>query len=417
MCIRDRFVAWLNGLKIIQPKIHRHSTLNDFDNTLRKALLDSSIRETRTCLIIDESNVLETAFLERMNTLLANADVPDLFQGEEYDKLLNNLRNKTRALGLLLDTEQELYSWFVREVAKNLHVVFTICDPNDNKSSAMISSPALFNRCIINWMGDWDTNTMSQVASAIVERIPMEFTDYEMPKVNNELVSKKSYQTVRDAVINILVRFDDNFYKGNKAYPRSPGYFLDGLHALENFVLSRYQELKENQRFVNVGLEKLNESVLKVNELNKTLSKKKIELTGKEKEARKTLDNMLMEQNESERKQEATEEIKKILKVQEENIRKRKEVVMKSVQEIEPTILEAQRGVKNIKKQQLTEIRSMLNPPSGVKIAMEAVCAILGYQFYNWKDIQQFIRKDDFIHNIVPVSYTHLDVYKRQMSS
>ncbi|CAI4046659.1 hypothetical protein SUVZ_11G2640 [Saccharomyces uvarum] len=396
-----RFVAWLNGLKVIQPKIHRHSTLNDFDITLKKALLDCSIRETRTCLIIDESNVLETAFLERMNTLLANADVPDLFQGEEYDKLLNNLRNKTRALGLLLDTEQELYSWFVREVAKNLHVVFTICDPNDNKSSAMISSPALFNRCVINWMGDWDVNTMSQVASVIVERIPMEFTDYKMPKVKSELVSKKPYQTVRDAVINILLRFDDNFYKDTKAYPRSPGYFLDGLHALENFVLSRYQELKENQRFVNVGLEKLNESVLKVNELNKTLSKKKIELTGKEKEARKTLDNMLMEQNESERKQEATEGIEKILKVQEENIRKRKEVVMKSVQEIEPTILEAQRGVKNIKKQQLTEIRSMLNPPFGVKIAMEAVCAILGYQFYNWRDIQQFIRKDDFIHNIV----------------
>lgn len=35
---------------------------------------------------------------------------------------------------------------------------------------------------------------------------------------------------------------------------------------------------------------------------------------------------------------------------------------MKSIQDIEPTILEAQRGVKNIKKQQLTEIRSMVNP-------------------------------------------------------
>lgn len=36
-----------------------------------------------------------------------------------------------------------------------------------------------------------------------------------------------------------------------------------------------------------------------------------------------------------------------------------------------------------------------------MKIVMEAVCAILGYQFSNWRDIQQFIRKDDFIHNIV----------------
>ncbi|EJS42865.1 dyn1p [Saccharomyces arboricola H-6] len=398
-----RFVAWLNGLKIVQPKIHRHSELSDFDIILRKTLLNCSLKEARTCLIIDESNILDTAFLERMNTLLANADVPDLFQGEEYDKLMNNLRNKTRSLGLLLDTEQELYDWFVREIAKNLHVILTICDPKDNKSPSMVSSPALFNRCIINWMGDWDINTMSQVASVIIDRIPMEFTDYEIPKASKKPVLTESLQTLRDAAINILIHFDSQFYERIKikAYPRSPGYFLDGLNALENLVQSRYQDLQENQRFVNVGLEKLNESVLKVNELNKTLSKKKVELTEKEKEARRTLDNMLMEQNESERKREATEEIKKILIVQEEDIKKRKKVVVKSIQEIEPTIFEAQRGVKNIKKQQLTEIRSMSNPPFGVKIVIEAVCAILGYQFSNWRDIQQFIRKDDFIHNIV----------------
>lgn len=93
--------------------------------------------------------------------------------------------------------------------------------------------------------------------------------------------------------------------------PRSPGYFIDGLRVLVKLVTAKYQDLQENQRFVNVGLEKLNESVLKVNELNKTLSKKSTELTEKEKEARSTLDKMLMEQNESERKQEATEEIKR----------------------------------------------------------------------------------------------------------
>ncbi|CAI4034808.1 hypothetical protein SMKI_11G2590 [Saccharomyces mikatae IFO 1815] len=413
--ILARFVAWLNGLKVVQPKIHCHSKLSDFDVILKEAISDCSLKETRTCLIIDESNILETAFLERMNTLLANADIPDLFQGEEYDKLLNNLRNKTRSLGLLLDTEQELYNWFVREVAKNLHVVFTICDPTNNKSSAMISSPALFNRCIINWMGDWDVNTMCQVASNIMDQIPMEFTDFEMPKVNEQLVFTDSIQTIRDAVINILINFDGKFHENINigVYPRSPGFFLDVLHALENLVIARYQDLQANQRFVNVGLEKLNESVLKVNELNKTLLNKNIELTEKEREARSTLDSMLMEQNESERKQEATEEIKKILKVQEEDIRKRKEVVMKSIQDIEPTILEAQRGVKNIKKQQLTEIRSMLNPPFGVKIVMEAVCAILGYQFSNWRDIQQFIRKDDFIHNIVQYDTLHMKSHIR----
>lgn len=32
---------------------------------------------------MDESNILDSSFLERMNTLLANGEVPGLFEGED----------------------------------------------------------------------------------------------------------------------------------------------------------------------------------------------------------------------------------------------------------------------------------------------------------------------------------------------
>jgi dynein heavy chain 1, cytosolic len=38
----------------------------------------------KICFIFDEGNVLSTAFLERMNALLASGEVPGLFDGEEY---------------------------------------------------------------------------------------------------------------------------------------------------------------------------------------------------------------------------------------------------------------------------------------------------------------------------------------------
>lgn len=68
---------------------------------------------------------------------------------------------------------------------------------------------------------------------------------------------------------------------------------------------------------------------------------------------------------------------------------------------VEPAILEAQRGVKNIKKQQLTELRTMSNPPEAVKTTLEVVCILLGFNVPSWRDIQQTIRKDDFIARIV----------------
>ncbi|CAH7690015.1 hypothetical protein PPACK8108_LOCUS25235 [Phakopsora pachyrhizi] len=42
----------------------------------------------KICFIIDESNVLDSGFLEQMNTLLANAKVPGLFEGNELASLM-----------------------------------------------------------------------------------------------------------------------------------------------------------------------------------------------------------------------------------------------------------------------------------------------------------------------------------------
>lgn len=74
---------------------------------------------------------------------------------------------------------------------------------------------------------------------------------------------------------------------------------------------------------------------------------------------------------------------------------------MKDLEEAEPAVLEARRGVQNIKKQHLTEIRSMANPPAAVKMTMESVCILIGYKVSSWRDVQLAIRKDDFIPSIV----------------
>ena len=42
--------------------------------------------------IMDESNVLDSGFLERMNTLLANGEVPGLFEGDEYTTLCTQIK-------------------------------------------------------------------------------------------------------------------------------------------------------------------------------------------------------------------------------------------------------------------------------------------------------------------------------------
>ncbi|KAK7680699.1 hypothetical protein QCA50_016267 [Cerrena zonata] len=43
----------------------------------------------------------------------------------------------------------------------------------------------------------------------------------------------------------------------------------------------------------------------------------------------------------------------------------------------------------------------MSNPPAAVKMTMEAVCILIGYEVSSWRDVQLIVRRDDFIANIV----------------
>ena len=67
----------MNGLSI---KVSNKYTGDDFDDDLHTVLPCAGCKSEKICFIIDESNVLDSGFLERMNTLLANAEVPGLFE-------------------------------------------------------------------------------------------------------------------------------------------------------------------------------------------------------------------------------------------------------------------------------------------------------------------------------------------------
>jgi dynein heavy chain 1 len=64
-----------------------------------------------------------------------------------------------------------LYKHFIYNVQRNLHVVFTMNPSNPDFSNRTASSPALFNRCVIDWFGDWSDDGLLQVATSLTESI------------------------------------------------------------------------------------------------------------------------------------------------------------------------------------------------------------------------------------------------------
>ncbi|CAG8978577.1 hypothetical protein HYALB_00010542 [Hymenoscyphus albidus] len=407
----SRFVAWMNGLKVFQIKVHGKYSAEDFDDDLRDVLRRAGCKGEKICFIMDEANVLDSGFLERMNTLLANAEVPGLFEGDELASLMTGCKEGAQKQGLLLDSQEELYKWFTSQIVKNLHVVFTMNPPEGGLSSKAATSPALFNRCVLNWFGDWSDQALFQVGTELTQSVDLDRPNFtapdSIPVAYRDLNLPASH---REAVINSMVYIHYSLHRFNAKLLKqqgrvtflTPRHFLDFVAQYVKLYNEKREDLEEQQRHLNVGLEKLRDTVDKVRDLRVSLAEKKGQLERKDAEANEKLQRMVADQREAESRKATSLEVQVALEKQETAVAERKEIVMHDLANAEPAVEEAQKSVSNIKRQHLTEVRSMGNPPQGVRDALESVCTLLGHKVgKDWKLVQAVVRKDDFIASIV----------------
>ncbi|KAG6004495.1 Dynein heavy chain cytoplasmic [Claviceps maximensis] len=406
----SRFVAWMNGLKVFQIKVHGKYSGEDFDEDLRDVLRRCGCKGEKICFIMDEANVLDSGFLERMNTLLANAEVPGLFEGDEYAALMTACKEGAQRQNLHLDSPEELYKWFTQQIVNNLHVVFTMNPPEDGLSSKAATSPALFNRCVLNWFGDWSDQALFQVGHELTQSVDLDRSTFQapdtIPVAYRGLNLPPSH---RESVVNSMVyihyslqRYNEKLYKQQKKVTfLTPRHFLDFVGQYVKLYNEKREDLEEQQRHLNVGLEKLRDTVDKVRDLRVSLAEKKTQLEQKDAEANEKLQRMVADQREAEQRKNTSLEIQAALEKQEAEVAKRRKVVLEDLAKAEPAVEEAKASVSNIKRQHLTEVRSMGNPPSGVRLALDAVCTLLGHKINDWKAVQAVVRKDDFIASII----------------
>nr|CAG8506850.1 6173_t:CDS:10 [Entrophospora candida] len=406
----SRFVAWMNGLSVFQIKAHNKYTGDDFDEDLRTVLRRCGCKAEKICFIMDESNVLDSGFLERMNTLLANAEVPGLFEGDEFNTLMTSCKEGAQKEGLMLDSNEELYKWFTQQVMKNLHVVFTMNPPEGGLASRAATSPALFNRCVLDWFGDWSDQAFFQVGIEFTQSLDLDLPSYSPPS-NFPVVYRalSSSPIHRHALVNAFVYVHQSLYEINAKLSKrqgkynyvTPRHYLDFINQYVRLFNEKREDLEEQQRHLNIGLEKLRDTVIKVEELKKSLSIKEKELERKDKEANEKLNKMVKDKEIAEVNEKESRQLQKVVEIQNKEIEERRAVVLRDIANAQPAVEEAKKSVQGIKKQQLTEVRSMANPPEAVKLAMTSVCTILGFKIDTWKGVQGVIRRDDFITSIV----------------
>ena len=390
-----------------------------------------------------------------MNALLATGEVPGLFEGDEKVTLISACREAatlTRDLAdeidnissnvQLLDKEpndDELYRMFIKSVQKNLHVVFTLnsASAEDWKGHCM-ASPALFNRCIVDWFGTWSDKSLCQIAYELIKDIDIGWTTLETSSI---AMKNSALFDVVALSLDLKNEKDDNHgeigprfkwalvaalchihktvkltsdiprQRGWTRYVLSPRDFIDFINKFISLVEEKRSELEDEQQHLNVGLERFRLTQETIANMKLSLAAKDMELKDKKNAANCKLSLMIDKQSEAEKEKENQQMLSRKLVQKNDEIEKRKKAAEADLAKAEPALLAAKEAVRGIKKTQLEEVRTLRKPPLLVAHTMETVCCIIGRTSdsdISWDDIRRVIRSDDFIRSVQDFDESYL---------
>eukprot|EP00756_Hemistasia_phaeocysticola_P037796 Hpha_TRINITY_DN16720_c2_g6::TRINITY_DN16720_c2_g6_i1::g.79659::m.79659/K10413/DYNC1H; dynein heavy chain 1, cytosolic len=406
--VLSKFVSWHSGMTIFQIKAHRNYTILDFEEDLRQVLKRSGTKGERICFIFDESNVMDSGFLEYMNALLASGEVPGLFEGQEYEALMSSARDGINSLpgAKTVDTSDRnaMYKWFVQQVQINLHVIFTMNPNSPDFHSRCQTSPALFNRCTIDWFGEWSDEALLQVAEEYTETVDV-FSSQDKDKPMFD-----SPQEAQSALSHSIVGFHHHVNGVNDKLRRkgagrgtfiTPRHYLDFIQQFKVLYKEKLGDVQEQQMHLSHGLSKLEDTADQVSQLRSELAVKEKDLAEVQKQAAAAMEQLKEDQKHAGQEQERAEKMEIALKVETEQIEKRQAEAEESFAKAKPALEAAKSAVSSIPAEGLREIRQYANPPAAVEKVMKMVMLMLGHKKSDWRSIKEVMGKESFLRDLI----------------
>lgn len=205
------------------------------------------------------------------------------------------------------------------------------------------TSPALFNRCVLNWFGDWSNSALYQVGIELTNQLDISKLDYEPPAALEHVCTLLPNEIqYHHALINSFVHVHNTVRRINEAEARkghrvmalTPRHFLDFIRHYMNLFKEKRENLEDEKIHLNNGLKKISETEEQVKELQTSLKQKSYELKEKKEAANAKLKQMLSDQQEAEKEKLASENLQRELKKQLEEIAQTKQEVRVELEQV-----------------------------------------------------------------------------------
>ncbi|CAF1548071.1 unnamed protein product [Rotaria magnacalcarata] len=387
--ILAKISAFTAKCQIFEIQLTRNYNEISFREDLKNLFYQIGLKNVKTAFILNDAQIVDESFLEYVNNILSNGIVPALFTEEERDGIINEIRAEATEY-VKKSINENIWHYFIEKCTLNLHVILCMNPSGNLLRNRARNFPALINNTTIDYFDRWPQQALYAVAEHFISRFQLISDEYK-----NNIIEHMG-----------MVHESANFYcdiyveKMRRSAYATPKNYLDFIHTFTQLYKQKKDDLSKQAERLNVGIIRIDEASILIEEMDKKLGKQRKELEIKTKKC----DDLLTEitdltAKQTERKSRALEK-KLIVDEQLITIDKEKHEAESQLAETMPALLEAQQGLDTLKSTDITEMRSFANPVDTLRLIGYCMLIYLGHPSISWKDVRAVMADMKFITNL-----------------
>ncbi|XP_073479664.1 dynein axonemal heavy chain 3-like [Aquarana catesbeiana] len=363
-----KLAAFMADIELHQVSIQKSYSVNEWRDDLKKVLRAAGQNGSPTVFLFAEHQIKDESFLEDINMILSTGDVPTLFNNEEKLEVMEKMRQLLPATENQSENYQsDLYRKYKDRIRRNLHIVLAFSPTGKAFRDQLRHYTSLVNCCTINWFQAWPEDALQKVANHFLDDVEMS------QEIRNEAVFMCHH--FHQSVVALSERFFQTLQR--QIYVTSTSY-LELIKTFKNLLERKRLELLTNKNRYLVGLEKLDFASSQIAIMQQELTELKPMLIERSSETEELVNIIADETLE-------VEAVKSLVEADEATANKAaleakaiKDECEQKLSVAIPALNAAILALDTLKASDITLLKTMQNPPSGVRLTLSAICILKG---------------------------------------
>jgi len=359
-----RLASYISQFRLYQIEIAKGYGMAEWRENLKECLLYAGVQNKPITFLFNDTQIINESMLEDINGVLNSGDVPNLYIAEDLEAITTACRPEC-ARKKIPPTKINIFSQYLNRVKANIHCVLCMSPLGDAFRNRLRKFPSLVNCCTIDWFMEWPDDALQSVAGRFIAASNLGVTeDIEKSLV---IFFQFIHQSVEHASKDFLEKMRRNYYV-------TPTSYLELLSTYNSILISKRVQIGTTRDRLSVGVDKLISTAAAVSELQTTLTKMEPELIQTQADVEVMIIRITKDKETAGKTQAAVEIEEAAANKKAAATKAIADSAQKDLDEALPALAEAVKCLKDLKKSDIDEVRSLGRPPVNVVRTLTACC-------------------------------------------